>query len=43
MCDIETLSIDRVLNKKHFYGDIMQKMFYFGKQLKAAIPCNKFF
>ena len=25
-CDIETLSIDRVLNKEHFYGKIMQKM-----------------
>ena len=25
-CDIETLSIDRVLNTKHFYGKIMQKM-----------------
>ena len=25
-CDIETLSIDRVSNKKHFYGKIMQKM-----------------
>ena len=25
-CDIETLSIDRELNKKHFYGKIMQKM-----------------
>ena len=24
-CDIETLFIDRVLNKKHFYGKIMQK------------------
>ena len=24
--DIETLSIDRVLNKKHFYGKIMQEM-----------------
>ena len=24
--DIETLSIDRVLNKEHFYGKIMQKM-----------------
>ena len=23
--DIETLSIDRALNKKHFYGKIMQK------------------
>ena len=23
--DIETLSIDRVLNKEHFYGKIMQK------------------
>ena len=25
--DIETLSIDRVLNKDHFYGKIMQKMY----------------
>ena len=25
-CDIETLSIDRVLNKEHFYRKIMQKM-----------------
>ena len=25
-CDIETLSIDRVLNMEHFYGKIMQKM-----------------
>ena len=25
-CDIETLSSDRVLNKEHFYGKIMQKM-----------------
>ena len=25
-CDIETLSIDRVLNTEHFYGEIMQKM-----------------
>ena len=25
-CEIETLSIDRVLNKEHFYGKIMQKM-----------------
>ena len=25
--DIETLSIDRVLNKKHFYGKIIQKMY----------------
>ena len=24
--DIETLSVDRVLNKEHFYGKIMQKM-----------------
>ena len=24
--DIETLSIDRVLNKEHFYGKVMQKM-----------------
>ena len=24
--DIETLSTDRVLNKEHFYGRIMQKM-----------------
>ena len=25
--DIETFSIDRVLNKEHFYGKVMQKMF----------------
>ena len=25
-CDIEILPIDRVLNKEHFYGKIMQKM-----------------
>ena len=25
-CDVETLSIDRELNKKHFYGKIMLKM-----------------
>ena len=25
-CDIEALSIDRELNKEHFYGKIMQKM-----------------
>ena len=25
-CDIETLSIDRVLNKEKFYGEIMQKV-----------------
>ena len=25
-CDIETLSIDRVLNKEHFDGKLMQKM-----------------
>ena len=25
-CDIETLSIDRELNKGHFYGKVMQKM-----------------
>ena len=25
-CDIETFSIDRVLNQEHFYGKIMQKM-----------------
>ena len=24
--DIETLSIDRVLNKEYFYGKVMQKM-----------------
>ena len=23
-CDTKTLSIDRILNKKHFYGKIMQ-------------------
>ena len=26
MYDIETLSIDRVLNKEHFYGTVMHKM-----------------
>ena len=26
-CDIETLSIDRVLNQEHFYMKIMKKMF----------------
>ena len=26
-CDIETSPIDRVLNKEHFYGKIMQKMY----------------
>ena len=26
MYDIETLSIDRVLNKEHFYWKIMQKI-----------------
>ena len=26
MCGIETLSIDRILNKEHFNGEIMQKM-----------------
>ena len=25
-CDIETLSIDGVLNKEHFHGKIMQKL-----------------
>ena len=25
--DIETLLIDRVLNKEHFYGKIIQKMY----------------
>ena len=25
-CDVETLSIDRELNKEHFYGKFMQKM-----------------
>ena len=24
--DIETLSIDRILDKEHFYGQIIQKM-----------------
>ena len=50
--DIETLSIDRVLNKEHFYGKIIRKcapkaspgpLFYFGKQPKTAIACKKFF
>ena len=26
MCDIETLSIDKLLNMKLFYGNIMQKI-----------------
>ena len=26
-CNIETLSIDRELNKELFYGNIMQKMY----------------
>ena len=48
----ETLSIDRVLNKEHFYGKMIQKMstkasprqlFYFGKQPKTTIACKKFF
>ena len=26
MCDIETLSMDRELNKRDLYGKIMQKM-----------------
>ena len=26
MYDIETFSIDRILNKERFYGKIMQKM-----------------
>ena len=50
--DIETLSIDSVLNKKHFYGKICRKcapkagpkrLFYFGSQPKTAIACKKFF
>ena len=50
--DIVTMSIDRVLNRKHFYGKVMQKIctkswsqtpFYFAKQPKTAIACKKFF
>ena len=26
-CDIETLTIDRVINKEHFYGETIQKMY----------------
>ena len=37
-CDIETLTIDRVLNKEHFYGKIMQKI-----MPKTAIAHEKFF
>ena len=51
--DIETLFIDGVLNKEHFYGKIRkyaenmhQKLvpdpFFFGKQTKTAIACKKF-
>ena len=47
--DIETLCIDRVLNKKHFFGKIIQKMynksftnFNFSKWTKTTIACKKF-
>ena len=48
----EILSIDRILNKEHFHGKIMQKMctkscsrplFYFVKQPKTANACKKYF
>ena len=50
--DIETLSIDRVLNKEHFMDKLFRKcapksssrpLFYFGKQPETAIARNKFF
>ena len=50
-CDLETLSIDRALNKEHFHGKVMWKMYKklvpekikhnFGKQAKTAIACKK--
>ena len=49
---IETLSIDRVLNKDHFMEKSWRKcapkvsprpLFYFAKQPKTAIACKKFF
>ena len=50
--DIETLSVDRVLNKERFYGKSYMKytpeasrrsLFNFGEQPKTAIVCKKFF
>ena len=50
--DIETLAIDTVLNKEPLYKKSCRKcgpiashrpLFYFGKQPKTAIACNKFF
>ena len=50
--DTETMSIDRVLNKEHFYEknhaeNVHQKLvlapFYFGKQPKTANASKKFF
>ena len=49
---IETLSIDRVLNKEHFCGKTCRKcatkaslrpLFDFVKEPKTAIVCKKFF
>ena len=51
-CDIETLAIDAVLNKEHFYGKSCRKcapkaslrpLFHSGKQPKTAIACKKLF
>ena len=52
MYDIETLSIDRKLNKEHFMEKscrkcvpkaIPRRLFNFGKEPKAAIACNRLF
>ena len=49
---LATVLNNTVLNKKHFYGKIMEKMytkpsrwplFYFGKLPKTATACKKFF
>ena len=49
---VETLAIDTVLNKEHFYGKSCRKcvpnasprpLFYFGKEPKTAIACKKLF
>ena len=39
MYNIETLSIDRVIKKEHFYGKVMQKV---GTKSQILFGCNKF-
>ena len=53
MYDIETLSINIVLNKEHFCGKIMQEMctkswsqapfLFLVKKPKKAVACKRFF